>query len=135
MYAAGADHPLRAPCLEVLDHVVAGRLEAVTSAEVILEIFHRFARTSRAAEGAELAQASLDLFSPVLAITHDVVARMPDLSRRYPEHTARDLLHVATCLHHGIGAIVSPDADFDRIEELRRVPPEDAAALAAFLRR
>lgn len=135
MYAGGADHPLRAPCLEILDLVAAGRLDAVTSAEVVQEIFHRFARSPRAAEGAELARATLDLFSPVLPITHGVVARMPDLARRYPRHSARDLIHVATCLTQGIEWIVSPDADFDRIREVRRIPPERPEALSPHLRR
>ncbi len=135
MYAGGADHPLRAPCLEILDLVAAGRLDAVTSAEVVQEIFHRFARSPRAAEGAELAQATLDLFSPVLPITHGVVARMPDLARRYPQHSARDLIHVATCLAQGIEWIVSPDADLDRIREVRRIPPERPEALSPHLRR
>lgn len=135
MYAGGADHPLRAPCLEILDLVVAGRLEAVTSAEVVQEIFHRFARSPRAAEGAELARATLDLFSPVLPITHGVVARMPELARRYPRHSARDLIHVATCLAQGIEWVVSPDADFDRIREVRRIPPERPEELSPHLRR
>lgn len=134
MYAAAAEHPLREPCREILAHVAEGRLEGVVSAEAIQEILHRFTRSPRAAEGAELAEAALDLFSPVLALTHDVAARMPDLVRRYPRHSARDLIHVATCLAHGIGAIVSPDADFDRVEEIRRLAPEDGGALAPYLR-
>jgi predicted nucleic acid-binding protein len=135
MYVGGASHPLRAPCLEIPDLVATRRLDAVTSAEVIQEIFHRFARSPRAAEGAELAQATLDLFSPVLPITHGVVARMPDLARRYPTHSARDLIHVATCLAHGIEAVVSPDTDFDRIREVRRIAPDDPAGLSPHLRR
>ncbi len=134
MYAAGADHPLREPCLRILEHVEAERLEAATSAEVIQEILHRFSRTDRAAEGIDLADAVLDAFSPVLPITHDVVRRMPELARRYPGHSARDLIHVATCLHHGIEVIVSPDTDFDRIQEVRRIGPEDGPALEPLLR-
>lgn len=133
MYAAGAEHPLREPCLGVLDHVAEGRLAAAISAEVIQEIFHRFARTPRASEGLELARAALDLFSPVLPVTHAVVARMPGLVQRYPAHSARDLLHVATCIHHGIAVIVSPDSDFDAVQEVRRVAPDDQGALAAYL--
>ncbi|GIU99591.1 MAG: hypothetical protein KatS3mg014_1207 [Actinomycetota bacterium] len=59
---------------------------------------------------------------------------MPDLARRYPHHGARDPIHVPTCLPHGIGRIVSPDADLDRVEEIRRLAPEDRGALAPYLR-
>ena len=135
MYAAGRDHPLREPCLEVLGLAETDRLEAVTSAEVVQEILHRFSRTDRWAEGVVLAEAVLDAFSPVLAITHDVVSLMPELARRYPSHSARDLIHVATCVRHAIGVVVSPDTDFDRIAEVERVPPEDRAALGRLLRR
>lgn len=125
MYAAGAPHPLREPCLGVLELAGADRIEAVTSAEVVQEIFHRFATSDRGDEGVELASATLDLFSPLLAIDHDVMGRMPDLARRYPSHTARDLVHVATCLRYGIDVIVSPDTDFDEVNEVRRVDPRD----------
>ena len=134
MYAAGADHPLREPCLEVLGHAEADRLEAVTSAEVVQQILHRFSRTERWAEGVALAEAVLDAFSPVLAITHGVVSLMPGLSRRYPHHSARDLIHVATCLRHAIPAVITPDRDFDRIAEVQRIPPEDRAAVERLLR-
>lgn len=59
---------------------------------------------------------------------------MPDLVRRYPHHGARDLIHVAARLAHGIGVIVSPDVDFDRVEEIRRLAPEDREGLAPYLR-
>ena len=116
MYAAGAEHRLREPCLGVLELIEANRLEAVTSAEVIQEIFHRFTRTPRAGDGIELAHAALDLFSPVLSVNHAVVRRMPGLVERYPTHSARDLVHVATCLEYEASAIVSPDTGlrFDR---------------------
>jgi predicted nucleic acid-binding protein len=55
---------------------------------------------------------------------------MPRLVERYPELSARDLIHVATCLEEGITAIVSPDRGFDTVSEIRRVDPsEEAGAL------
>lgn len=133
MYSAGGAHPLRDACIAVLELVEADRIEAVTSAEVVQEIFHRFATSERADEGRELASATLDLFSPVLAIDHEVMGRMPDLTRRYASHTARDLIHVATCLRYDIGLILSPDTDFDEVNEVRRVDPGDEDAVAGLL--
>lgn len=123
MYAVGDEHPLREPCQDILRRVAAGELHATTSVEVIQEIFHRFLALRRTAQGAQIATDALDLFAPVLPVTHAVMRRMPELVNRYPTLAARDLVHVATCLHEGIGDIISPDRGFDAIEGLRRIDP------------
>jgi predicted nucleic acid-binding protein len=121
MYAAGSEHPLRAPSREIVRRVAAGEMEAVISAEVIQEILHRFVAIDRAAVGAQLARDALDLFDPVLPITHAVMVRMPALVERYPPLSARDLVHVATCLEAGITKIVSPDKGFDAVRAVVRL--------------
>lgn len=123
MYAAGAPHPLRAPCRRILEAVGNRSIDAVTSAEVIQEIVHRYTAIGRRAEGAVLASRSLDLFAPVLPITHALMRRVPDLVVRYPGLAARDVVHLATCLHEGIAGIVSPDRAFDDVTEVRRIDP------------
>jgi uncharacterized protein len=123
MYASGTEHPLREPCQRLLEEVADGRLEAVTSVEVVQEILHRFTALRRPGVGATMAQATLDLFAPVLPITHAVMRRMPDLIERYPGLAARDLVHVATCLEEGIADIVSPDRGFDSVPEINRIDP------------
>lgn len=123
MYAAGRDHPLREPCRDVLRRTRAGTLDAVTSAEVVQEILHRFTGTARHVDGVRLAQSTLGMFRPVLAVDHAVLRRTCDLARRHPAAQARDLVHVATCLEHDLEAIVSPDGDFDQLGEVRRIAP------------
>ena len=71
---------------------------------------------------------ALDLFAPVLPITHALMRRVPDLALRYPSLDARDLVHVATCIHEGITEIVSPDRAFDQVAEVRRIDPVEFAA-------
>jgi len=123
MYAGGAEHALRVPCRRILDAVANGDLDAVTSVEVIQEVLHRFLAIRRPEMGVAMARQALDLFAPVLPITHGVMRRMPDLVARYPTLGARDLLHVATCLHEGIAEIITPDRGFDAVEGLRRIDP------------
>jgi len=123
MYAAGAQHPLRAPCRRIVSAVGSRSLDAVTSTEVIQEIVHRYTAIGRRSEGAELASRSLDLFAPVLPITHALMRRVPDLVVRYPNLAARDVVHLATCLHEGIGEIISADRAFDAVTEIRRIDP------------
>ena len=125
IYAAGTDHPLRGPCVAVMNAVDERRIEAVTSAEVVQEILHRFLAIRRPDIANALARSTLDTFAPVLPITHALMRRVPELAARYPGLAARDLIHVATCIHEGIGEILSTDRGFDAVAEVRRIPPEE----------
>lgn len=128
MYAAGGDHPLRDPCRAVVDRVSTRSIQGVTSVEVVQEILHRYLAINHAEGGIALAEQTLDLFAPVLPLTHALVRRIPELARRYPTLSARDLIHVATCIHEGITDIVSTDGAFDTVREIRRIAPEEFAA-------
>ncbi len=123
MHAAGGEHPLRDPCRRIIDGISDGSVDGVTSAEVIQEIIHRFLSIRRPEDGATLAERTQDLMAPVLPITHVLMRRVPELARRYPTLDARDLVHVATCIHEGITEIISPDRGFDQVAELRRIDP------------
>ena len=130
MYAAGTDHPLRDPCVRVMTAIDDGRIQAVTSAEVVQEILHRYLAVRRPDIAEALARSTLDTFAPVLPITHALMRRVPDLARRYPGLAARDVVHVATCIHEGITEIISTDRGFDQVRDIRRIAPEDFAAPA-----
>ena len=128
MYASGVEHPLRAPCRQVIRQVGAGDLHGVISAEVIQEILHRFVSIRRPDVGLAQATEAMDIFAPVLPITHALMRRVPDLAVKYPRLSARDLVHVATCIHEGITEIISPDRAFDQVHELRRIDPSTFGA-------
>lgn len=128
MYAAGTEHPLRDPCRDVLRRISDGELDAAISAEVVQEILHRFTRIGRPEAGTQLARAALDLFAPVLPITHATMRRVPDLLERHPALAARDLVHVATCLEEGITDVISPDRGLDIVPGIRRLDPMEVAA-------
>lgn len=121
MYAAGESHVLREPSAHIIQLVRDGDLDAVISVEVVQEILHRFVAIRRPELGARIARDALDLFAPVLSITHGVMHRMPRLIESYPMLAARDLVHVATCLENSIDAIVSPDRGLDAVAEIRRI--------------
>lgn len=129
MYAAGGAHPLREPSQRILRAVVDGLLDGVTSAEVIQEILHRFSGRDEPDIGAQMARHALDIFSPVLPVTDAVMRRMPDLIEAHPALSARDLVHVATCLEETIPSIVSPDRGFDQVDAPRRIDPTDSDGL------
>ncbi len=128
MYASGGPHPLREPSRRVLSRIGNGELDGVISVEVIQELLHRFITTRQSEVGVEMAKEALDFFAPVLPITHALMRRLPDLTVRYPSLEARDLVHVATCIHEGITDIISPDRGFDQVAEVRRIDPTAFAA-------
>ena len=131
MYAAGGQHELQQPCIRVMDHASAGNLDAITSVEVIQEILHRYLSVRRPELASRIARQTLDIFAPVVPVGHALMRRVPDLAARYPGLAARDLVHVATCIHEGITEIVSPDRAFDEVAEVRRVDPVGLAAQLA----
>lgn len=128
MYAAGAAHPLKQPSITVLARARARSLDATTSAEVVQEIFHRYRAIGRTAGGIALTREVLVTFTPVLPITDAVVRRLPELAERYSNLSSRDLVHVATCIEHGLDTIISPDRGFDEVSEIMRVNPSVAPA-------
>jgi uncharacterized protein len=123
MYASGVDHPYRAACQAILQEIGAGRLDATTSVEVVQEIGHRYVSIRQPDRARELTVATLDLFAPVVPITHAVMRRVPDLMARYPRLDSRDLVHVATCIHEGIPEIISADRAYDDVAEVKRIDP------------
>ena len=126
MDAAGGPHTMQRPCRDLIDAVADGRLDATVSAEVVQEILHRFSASGCRDIGTAMAEATLDLFSPVLPITDRLMRRMPTLFAEYDELSARDLVHVAACREVGIEIIVSPDRGFDQVEGLQRLDPTEA---------
>ena len=115
---------MKVPCSRSIEESGDGSVEdAVTSVEVVQEIVHRFQAIRRSDLGVTLAERTMDLFAPVLPITHAVMRRIPDLAGRYPDLQARDLVHLATCIQEGITEIVTTDRGFDGIAEVRRIDP------------
>lgn len=123
MYAGGADHPLRQPCRDLLERVAAGDVTAATSVEVVQEILHRFRSSASPRVGERMARAALDLFAPVLPITHETMEHALELADRHDQLSSRDVVHAAVCRQERIAVIVSPDRGFDAVEGLTRADP------------
>ncbi|MGH3998775.1 MAG: type II toxin-antitoxin system VapC family toxin [Pseudonocardiaceae bacterium] len=124
MYAAGAEHPQRASCQLVLRRVADGDIDAVTSTEVVQEILYRFAR-GRRDTGQRMARGVLDLFGDLIPVDRESIAGAVSFYATYPQLSAREVLHVATCVANGITEIVSVGTGFDAVAELRRIEPRE----------
>ena len=123
IYAAGAESPLKAPCIDILRRVGAGDLDAITSVEGIQELHHVFRRRGRLADGVSLGRDVARLFPGLLSITRDDILRSGDILTARPQLSPRDALHAATALNNGIAVIVSVDTDLEHVDGLTRLDP------------
>jgi predicted nucleic acid-binding protein len=129
IYAAGRDHPLKAPCVRILRLAAAHPDRFITDAEVLQELLHYYLARGAGRPGCEVVLAFAELMTgrtePVLA--EDVVRACRLGAEAGWGIPARDLLHAAVMERVGVGEIVSADRDFDRLSFLRRLDPAEAA--------
>jgi predicted nucleic acid-binding protein len=78
---------------------------------------HRTREDALAAGDAFLALPNLAIF----AVNQDVLFSASSIMRRYPLGP-RDAIHASSAIIQGCSAIVSTDAHFDRLKEIRRKP-------------
>ncbi len=121
----------REPCLEVLAAIAAGKADGKVSTAVFEEVWH-LELSGRVGPIRGLAERAYRVFSPLLPVTDEIVARALRLDVR--NLGSNDRIHVATALANGIDTIVSADSDFDRIRSIRRIDPLDERAVAQVLR-
>lgn len=113
------------PCMEILDAIERDEVDAQISTAVLEEVWH-LELTNRVGAIDGLTAIVHELFSPVLAVTDEIFARA--LALPHSKIGAKDRVHVATCLEHGIDRIVTADKAFDTVAGLQRIDPRGGAA-------
>jgi len=129
LYALGADSPHRTPCRAVLQMVGAGRLDGITSSEVLQEILHVRSRRVSVTDAASAVRAAADLVAEVLPVTAQDILEACSLLEDYSTLGARDALHAAVMKNSQVQLLVSVDRDFDVIADLKRIEPTQALVL------
>lgn len=129
MFAAGAEHPCKAPSLRLLEQVARGAVSATVDAELLQEILHRYRAIGRWGDGRLVFDLARQLFPSVVPVTSRVV----DVARRLLDEDsallARDALHAAVVITEGFEAICSYDRDFDRVSRIVRKTPDQLLTL------
>jgi len=123
MYAAGAEHPHKAPSAQFLLRVARGEVEAAVDTETLQEILHRYRAMRRWEDGRRVYDSARRIVLVSIPITIEIMDGARDLLDAHPSLTARDALHAAATFHTGAEAICSYDRDFDSIPGLHRVEP------------
>jgi predicted nucleic acid-binding protein len=127
VYAAGRPHPLKDPCVAILRRVEAGELVATTSAETLQELLHLYQRRGLATAGATLVRQVMALLPDILPVEVADIERAAALAETHADLPARDWVHAAVALRHGIATIISADRHFDGFDGLTRVDPMGSA--------
>ena len=123
-YAAGREHPYKAPCGRILS-IVADNPEAfITNAEVIQELLHRYLATGRWTLGREVVSSFAELMSGrIEPVYPQDVLLAAEMANEHQGVSARDLVHAAVMRRLKIDQIISADRDFDRLAGIERLDP------------
>lgn len=129
LYALGADSPHRTPCRDVLQAVGQGKLDGITSSEVLQEILHVRSRRVNVADASIAVRAAANLVADVIPVTSHDVLEACRLLEAHASLGARDAVHAAVMKNSQVHVLVSVDRDFDVIVDLKRIEPVQALAL------
>lgn len=128
MYAAGAAHRYKAPCLQILALVETEQVTAVTSSEVLQELLYRYSHLKLTEKGIHLCRRILSFPIQILPVTAADVQQATEILEAAPGIKSRDAIHAATMLNNNLKIILTADKHFEQISSLNRLDPHDYAA-------
>ncbi len=125
MYAAGAPHVYKLPCVQILNDIETGSLTAAISTEVLQELLYRYSHIKLATKGIQLCREVVQYPMTILPVTEADMRLAVDVFDKHHSDglKPRDAVHVAVMQNNGIRRIVSTDGDFDAVSAIVRVDP------------
>ena len=124
IYAAGGDHPHKDPCARILRMAAEDPQQFVTDSEVLQELMHRYLASGRWGLGQVVICAFAEVMHGRIEPVHaEDILSASQLADRYPDVSARDLVHAAVMQRLGTNRIISADTDFDSLEGVDRLDP------------
>jgi predicted nucleic acid-binding protein len=123
VYSLGADHARREPSRRLVDAIGAGDVVATTTAEVVQEFAHVFARRRPRAVAAQHARGYAALLSPLLGVGASELDSGFALFERHEPLDCFDAVLAAAALANNADALVSADRSFSAVPGLRHLVP------------
>lgn len=124
VYAVGAEHPLREPSRRIIDAAGSAAVQATTTAQVIHEFLHVYARRRSREEATAAAKRQLALFEPLLTPADADVSAAIDLYARHAQLDSGDALLAAIVLGNPeVDALVTADQGFAAVPGLALLDP------------
>ncbi len=121
MYLVGAPHRNKDRSEQLLRRLIEAREKLVADAEVFQEILHRYVAIQRLDAIEAAWQALHDLVDEIFPVSFQDVDHAKSLVLEMKGLSARDALHLAVMRAHGVEEILTFDAGFDHVTDLRRI--------------
>jgi hypothetical protein len=121
MYLVGATHVHKTEAQRLLERLVADRQRLLTDAEVLQEILHRYVAINRRDAIQPAYDTLLGIVDQVLPVDREVLERAKQIVLGYRDLSAREAVHVAVMLRHGIERILTFDSGFDNFPGIKRL--------------
>ena len=112
MYAVGRSHPLQDAAQDFFAEAADSHLRLFTSAEVLQQLMHAYEATRRMDTFAVAMELIDRTTTEVWPLEREDIDLARQLYLQYPELSARDLCHLASCRRRGISRIKTFDQAF-----------------------
>lgn len=128
VYAVGEDHPLAAPCNDLMAAVAVGEVRATTTIGVLQEFAHVRARRHGRADAALMAERFGGILAPLAGAGDDALAPAMRIFRETPGIGAYDAVLAAVALGLRM-PLATADRAFAGVAGLQVHDPADAGFL------
>jgi len=122
-YAKILDREYGDVCAKILDEIVKGELEAVTSTLVVIELANALRKFGLGNEVKEVIDAVFSLDVPVYEVDSLSVRDAAVIFNEF-RISPYDCVHAAVMKRAGIVDVISADKDFDKIAWIKRLDPK-----------
>lgn len=121
MYLVGAAHRHKTDSQILLERLIASGERLVTDAEVLQEVLHRYSAIDQREAITPTLRVILNTVGDVFPIEKADALRAAEITQSRSRLSARDAVHIAVMVRHGIHSTLSFDGDFDRWPGLNRL--------------
>lgn len=83
MYALGRDHPLKTPCINILEKIRSNEFQVCTNTEVLQETLYRYWSIARIKTGITACKLLEDIAEPILPVSHEDIIEAMDILQQY----------------------------------------------------
>jgi uncharacterized protein len=121
MYLIGGEHPNKLNSQRILQDLIMSAEPLVTDAEVLQEILHRYVAINRKDAIEPAFDTLLGIIDEVFPVDTTIVAKAKEIVLSRRKISARDALHLAVMIRHGISRIFTFDTGFDHLPGIERL--------------